>query len=154
MSSQLAIRELHAAGRSYQISQREAERRGLPVIVVPDKPERADDPRKRAVSRAGKLWRMAREIRAAKERGVRQGRQLIALKVAYRSGLTLSELMTCSECRERGLSAARHRAFFGIRTGTDLSLPAIGRYFGMDHSSVCYGIRKHRARLAVREVAA
>jgi hypothetical protein len=151
MTAHLSIRSLHEAGRTYQISQKEAERRGLPVIRIKPQPVDEGDLRKTAGSREGKLYRMARDIRAAKDRGVRQSRDLIAMKVAFRSGMTLSELLVSSDSRERDLSAIRHRAFYGIRLGTSLSLTRIGHYFGMDHSSIHYGIKQHRARLAAGE---
>ncbi|WP_395175797.1 helix-turn-helix domain-containing protein [Roseibium alexandrii] len=149
MTTHLSIRSVHEAGRNYQISQQEAERRGLPVFVVKDEPEIADDPRKTANSREGRRYRMARHIRIAKVNGIRQDRQLIALKVAYRSGLTLSELK--SKCREQDLVDARNRAFYGMRVGLSATLERIAAYFDLHYSSVHYGLRKHKAWLLVQE---
>ncbi|WP_420415106.1 helix-turn-helix domain-containing protein [Roseibium sp.] len=150
MTTHLAIRDLYEAGRSYKIDAFEAERRGLPVIVVPEEPEIREDPRAAAETREGMFYRMARDIQAAKQLGVVQGCQLIALKVAYRSGMTLSELMVNSDLRGRVLSSVRHRACYGMRKGTGKSLPTIGRFLGVDHSSVSYGIAQHKKRLAAQ----
>lgn len=151
MTTHLAIRDLHEAGRSYKIDAREADRRGLPVIVVAKEPEVREDPRAAAETREGKFYRMARDIRAAKQRGACQGCQLIALKVAYRSGMTLSELKVNSDLRGRVLSSVRHRACYAMRRGTGKPLATIGRFLGVDHSSVSYGIAQHIKRLAARE---
>lgn len=43
---------------------------------------------------------------------------------------------------------ARHTAMFLSRVFTAHSLPAIGRYFGRDHSTVLSGIRRATGRLA------
>ncbi len=150
MTAHLTSPVQHETSRTFRISPREAARWGLPTIKIKPQPVDEVDLRKTAGTREGKIYRMARDIRAAKDRGVRQSRDLIAMKVAFRSGMTLSELLVSSDSRERDLSAIRHRAFYGIRQGTSLPLTRIGRYFGMDHSSIHYGIKQHRARLATQ----
>jgi chromosomal replication initiator protein len=43
---------------------------------------------------------------------------------------------------------ARQEAYWECRQHPHLSLPAIGRFFGRDHSTVLLGIRRHEARQA------
>ena len=60
--------------------------------------------------------------------------------VARRHGLTLSALR--AHDRSHHISRARHEAMYRVRQKTGLSLPAIGRLFLRDHTSVLHGIRR------------
>ena len=68
-----------------------------------------------------------------------------ALEVAMRHRLTMSDLVTVD--RRRRPSHARFEAFAAIRAipGRDrqhaFSLPKIGQFFGMHHTSVLHGLR-------------
>lgn len=65
-------------------------------------------------------------------------------EVANRNGLKAEQLM--ARRRLQALVRARHEAFYELYDKTKLSLPQIGRKFGMDHTTVLHGARKHAAR--------
>lgn len=65
---------------------------------------------------------------------------IIRRKVSELSGFTLDEL--ASRRKETALVHARQAAFYLAKIHTNLSLPAIGRYFGRDHTTVLHGIRQ------------
>lgn len=72
--------------------------------------------------------------------------QEILRQVATNYGVTPGEL-TGRETR-RAVSNARHAAYFEVkRLRPWLSLPALGRIFGRDHTTILHGIRAHKARL-------
>jgi len=48
-----------------------------------------------------------------------------------------------SRCRLAYLVAARHELIWLIRQSTTWSTPEIGRYMGMDHSSIVHAIQRH-----------
>ena len=62
------------------------------------------------------------------------------------TGLTLKDLR--SPCRHRRIAWARQFCWLMIRQQRpDISLPAMGRFFHRDHSTIHYGIREARRRL-------
>lgn len=69
----------------------------------------------------------------------------IANRVAEKHGLTLDDLRSPS--RRRPLVLARQEAIHEIRQATTQSLPAIGRFFDRDHTTVIHAIGRHAARL-------
>lgn len=71
----------------------------------------------------------------------------VAIEVAARHGSTIAELRGCS--RQRCVAWARQEAFAEIYSLGRFSLPQIGRFFGdRDHTTVLFGIRRHKERLA------
>lgn len=74
----------------------------------------------------------------------------IALEAAEAHGLTLDELMT--RTNRRKISHARHAAMWAMwqchrRDGVpSYSLPQIGAFFGLDHTTVLYGLRAYAER--------
>lgn len=83
-------------------------------------------------------------------------RQIIA-DTAHRHRLKVSELL--GRCRARAYAWPRHEAMWLIRQlrypdgSHRYSLPQIAAFFGMDHTSVLHGVRRHEARIGL-EVAA
>lgn len=66
-------------------------------------------------------------------------------RIAKEHHVTLDELFTNS----RQFSRARHAAWFQLYQTGHWSYPRITLLFGMpEHSTVMYGIRRHRAKLA------
>lgn len=70
----------------------------------------------------------------------------IVLEVCDEFGVTFLDLV--SERRDKILTRPRQKAMYRLRHETTMSLPAIGRRLGgRDHSTVHYGIRRHRERM-------
>lgn len=80
----------------------------------------------------------------------------IAAEVAQANGLTLAELR--SRNRAQRIARPRHEAMAKIHQTGRYTLTQIARFFGMDHTTVLYGVRQYEARAAgvkiVRQVAA
>lgn len=75
----------------------------------------------------------------------------IASRVAARYGTSLSALQGCS--RQRTVSHPRQEAYAEIYSVGRYSTTQIGRFFGdRDHTTVIYGIRRHRSRLAAERM--
>ena len=55
----------------------------------------------------------------------------------------VAPLLVAGESRSREIVAARNEVFF-ILNRSGVSLERIGRAFGTDHTTVLYGIRRHR----------
>ena len=70
---------------------------------------------------------------------VSQTVERIISKVAASYGLTAADIK--SSKRTKDIAYARHICIYIIRTITDMSLPAIGRIFGRDHSTVMASIQ-------------
>ena len=64
----------------------------------------------------------------------------IIAEVAMATGVKRSEIMGGS--RVRHIVSARHLAMWRARNETDMSLPAIGRVFRRDHTSILHAIRR------------
>ncbi|QFT69323.1 chromosomal replication initiation protein [Labrenzia sp. THAF35] len=152
MTAQMKLLHVHAGSRSYQITRKEAERLGLPVVVsrsivvVPPKPK--PDPYARQMEKQSddlKRRRLIAEIIRAEGLGASRTCRVIAMKVALRTGFFLSDLKRT--CRKSPLVAARQRAIFGARVGTDKSLDVIGRFYGLDHTTVYYSVQEHAKRI-------
>lgn len=150
MTAQMKLTHVHHSSRSYSISQREAERLGLPALVsrpfvAPPRPPAP--PNAKALQRQVddiKRRRMILDIRRAEALGAGRSCRVIAMKVALRTGFFLKDLKRT--CRERDLVAARHRAIYGARAGTSRSMKEIGRFYGLDHSTIHYSVREHARR--------
>lgn len=152
MTAQMKLLHVHEGSRSYRISRKEAERLGLPVLVSrplvirPPKPLPAAYARQmREHAEDAKRRRIILEIRQAEALGAGRTCRVIAMKVALRTGFFPSDLKRV--CRERPLVAARQRAIHGARVGTDKSLEVIGKYFGLDHTTVLHSVREHAKRI-------
>jgi hypothetical protein len=65
--------------------------------------------------------------------------ETVLVEVAAESGVSVDELLGRS--RQKYVVWARQRAMLRLRKG-GWSLPAIGRVFGRDHTTVLYGVRK------------
>jgi len=80
----------------------------------------------------------------------------IAAEVAQANGLTLAELR--SRNRAQRIARPRQEAMAKIHQTGRYTLTQIARFFGMDHTTVLYGVRQYEARAAgvkiVRQVAA
>lgn len=74
----------------------------------------------------------------------------VTLLVAERRGLTASQIY--ANTAAHSIARARFEAFYLLWSQTKTnggwrySLPQIAAHFGMDHSSVLYGVRKHLER--------
>ena len=66
-------------------------------------------------------------------------------QIAHEHGLSGSDII--SHCRVSHVVRARHHAMAVVRWSTGLSLPALGRAFARDHSTVLAGVRAWEARL-------
>ena len=67
----------------------------------------------------------------------------IASSVARDNGLTLDELR--SKSRENAISHPRQHAF-ALMTEAGFSASRIARFFGVDHTTVCHGVKAARRR--------
>lgn len=77
----------------------------------------------------------------------RKAKMAVLTAVAIKHGLTLSEIM--GKDRRHHVAHARQEAFWVLKqTYPEMSLPAIGRMFGKDHTTVLHGIRQHEKRRA------
>ena len=77
----------------------------------------------------------------------RKAKLAVVAAVAMKHGLTLPEIMGAD--RRHHVAHARQEAFWVLRdTYPEMSLPAIGRMFGKDHTTVLHGIRQHEKRRA------
>ncbi|KKB81031.1 hypothetical protein VW35_02360 [Devosia soli] len=63
---------------------------------------------------------------------------------ALAGGVDASDILGSNRTRE--VVDARHHALVLTYQHTQASLPAIGRLFGKDHSTVCYAMNKYNAR--------
>lgn len=143
---------IHEASKTYLVSASDAARLNLPVIIQrvaepePDQVPVYVEKLSQLTLQEQKLRRMALEVRRRKGCKPDNGLDLIAVKVALRSGLTVSDLKLKS--REQELVDARYRAFFGMKLAKpNRAFGAIGRFFGLDHTTVLYGYRQHEKRL-------
>ena len=68
----------------------------------------------------------------------------IIKEVAQKHDLEPYDVLGKDKCRH--MAWARHEAFNRLYIETRMSLPAIGRMFNLDHTSVLYGIWAHRKR--------
>ena len=72
----------------------------------------------------------------------------ILSRVAGEFGMTAADL-TRNHSRDPHIQAARTVAMTAIRDELRLSYPAIGRIFGVGHSTVMYHINKARAGMKI-----
>jgi chromosomal replication initiator protein len=71
----------------------------------------------------------------------------IATRIADKHGVSISDLKC--ESRVRKIAWARQEAYAEIQALTTFSTPQIGNWFGgRDHSTVIFGIRRHKEREA------
>lgn len=80
-----------------------------------------------------------------------RARDLIS-EVAARHGMTAADITYRGPgCLKQRLSRVRQEAMWEIRQRTALSLPQIGRLFGLkDHTTILHGVRAHEKRIAAR----
>jgi hypothetical protein len=71
--------------------------------------------------------------------------ELIADQVAKKHKIDLSDIT--SNRRDRRTSAARQEIFWRCRHETSSSIPAIGRLFNRDHTTVLFGISQHQKKI-------
>lgn len=69
----------------------------------------------------------------------------IVIETAIKHNIMPAEML--SSQRAYNLVAARHEVMYRLKTETTMSLPAIGKKLGKDHSTVLHGVRKHIARM-------
>lgn len=69
----------------------------------------------------------------------------IILETAIKHNLMPAEMLGAQ--RAPHLVKARHEVMYRLKTETTMSLPAIGKRIGKDHSTVIHGVRKHKARM-------
>lgn len=72
----------------------------------------------------------------------------IVLEVLNETGVQPDDIF--SPKRTRHVAHARQECFLRIRDRTSMSLPAIGRLFHRDHTTVLQGIRAAEARRSLR----
>jgi chromosomal replication initiation ATPase DnaA len=68
----------------------------------------------------------------------------IVARVARRHRVDPSDLM--SDDRTCVMTYARQEAYARVRDDLGWSYPRIGRFFGRNHATVMFGIKRHRAR--------
>jgi len=83
-------------------------------------------------------------------------RDMIVHDVASRHGVTFAEIMKGS--RLMPVIIARQECFYLMREsisamGRPISFPQIGRYFGLDHTTVIHGYNRHAERMGARHAA-
>lgn len=71
----------------------------------------------------------------------------VASEIADLYGLTVEELKLPTH--RRSVAWPRQHAMYEMRQRTNKSYPQIGRFFGVDHSTVIHGCRRHAARTAI-----
>jgi chromosomal replication initiation ATPase DnaA len=83
----------------------------------------------------------------------RAGFDDLARGIAEKHGVTIEEV--CGRSRLAAIVAARQELLYAIRVSDPRrwSFTRIGRMWGMDHTSVIAGFRRHEARTATREAA-
>lgn len=91
------------------------------------------------------LWKGEITPDAGDKRTMRE----IAADVAQAHRLTLDDLRQPTHARR--IAWPRQEAMAAIRATGRYSYPQIGRFFGMDHTSVIHGVRAHKARTAQAE---
>lgn len=69
----------------------------------------------------------------------------IAIEVCQKHRLTMTELL--GPCRLKQFVEARHEAWWRARRETVSSLPAIGKFFNRDHTTVLAAIRKYEEKI-------
>jgi chromosomal replication initiator protein len=69
----------------------------------------------------------------------------ITTTVCEAFGITARELM---QGRSARVVRARHMVWWLCRQMTDMSYPDLGRYFGRDHTTIIYGVRRFETRMA------
>ena len=75
-----------------------------------------------------------------------QQTRLIIAEVAERHGITVEQIM--GDSRKRHISWPRQEAMYELgRRSKWMSLTAIARFFGRDHTTILHGIRKHCERI-------
>jgi hypothetical protein len=74
----------------------------------------------------------------------------IAFEVGQTYGVSFREMLSLR--RDKVISRARQEAIWRVKNETAMSIPAIGRRFNRDHTTVIYAVRKHEERMAAREV--
>lgn len=65
----------------------------------------------------------------------------IASQVARKHGVSMADLV--SHRRDKQIAAARQEAMWRLKAETSMTLPAIGRRFNRDHTTVLYSVRKY-----------
>lgn len=76
----------------------------------------------------------------------RERARQIVREVAFKYGFTVEQIVSMS--RPPDLCAARHEAYYRLRTETTWSYPSIGRFIGgRDHATVMHGANKHARKL-------
>lgn len=88
---------------------------------------------------------------AAKGCGAQISMKEIVAQVAMKHGVTRRDIH--SHRRSVPLIKARHEAMWRARQETKFSLPAIGRFFDRDHTTVFHAVRKHEERMASQTTA-
>lgn len=69
----------------------------------------------------------------------------IAGEVCRKHRVTINELK--SPRREKRIVLARQEAIWRVKKETAMSLPAIGRKFNRDHTTVIWSVRRHQSRI-------
>jgi len=76
----------------------------------------------------------------------------IVREVAEMHGLRPDDIMARDK-RDR-IAAARLEAYHHIQSTGRFSYPAIGKFFGRDHTTIVTGVQRHRARALAGQEAA
>ena len=78
--------------------------------------------------------------------------ETIVDEVAKRHRLTVADLIGTGLARP--VTLARQEAMWAVKQATTLSYPAIGRFFGRDHTTIIHGVQAHEERRRARRLAA
>jgi chromosomal replication initiation ATPase DnaA len=69
----------------------------------------------------------------------------IAFEVGQAHGVSIREMLSLR--RDKVITRARQEAIWRVKNETAMSLPAIGRRFNRDHTTVIYSVRKYEERM-------
>lgn len=140
-----AARRIEAAGRAFEA----AERRSTGDPAVPETRNAGKGVNRLAPPAAapGLPYRapVAPARSPAVQSSVGKGRcRTIIDEVAAKYRVPVADIL--SDRRAHALIPPRHEAMFRCVAETKLSLPAIGRIFGRDHSSIGHAVMRHHLR--------
>ncbi len=143
----------HAAIRAMDARFRAAVRKAHPDLSAapPATPKAAAAPHRRVrdyliISASGARWRSSADGSTPPLLW-----RLILREVAAKHGLTAAEILSAR--RDKTVVLARQETIWRLSKETSMSLPAIGKKMGRDHTTVLYSIRRPQARLDTEALA-
>ena len=93
------------------------------------------------------VTRILREAGGVNDRDARETVELEHIRNECAAKHGISTLSIMSRRKSRDIVLARHEALWRSTMQTTCSLPRIGRYWGLDHTTVLQAMRSHQRRL-------